>query len=285
MIKKLTLLFTLTSAILFTTNTQAQVYPYADDFESYGGFGGSLSSGGWSTSTVGFSCYINRGLFASKAATKELFHLGAQRDSLTSKLIGPLTLNSQLFYSYRFVDGSSSCNCVNYTLAAGDKMIISIGVNGANYDVLKTIDATNDDGLLSFKTDSIKLDAYDGSNVNIRFAVYRAASTTNDFKIDIDNVLVQDDPLLSVKNIRNENKSFSVYPSPAKDFITLNFDKQNLSNSSVSIFNSLGESVFEQSLNNSISNYSINTSNLSRGIYLVKFRTSNIEYSKMIVLE
>lgn len=259
----------------------AQVFPYSDDFESYSGFGGSLASGGWSSNGLGFGCYLNRGMNNSKAATKNLYSLSTQKDSMTSKLIGPLTSNSKLYFSHRFIDGAT-CNCLDYTLNPGDKLTVSISTNGTTYTNLRTFDASNDDGLLVYKTDSINLATYAGTSVSIKFTVYRGASASSDFKLDIDNVYVQDTPL-SLNELFDNDALIAIFPNPAVDKLTLQTNFEFSASSVVTLYTLLGEEILNQQLSKSKTD--LDLSHLVSGIYVLKIVSENRIIQKKIQLE
>lgn len=74
----------------------------------------------------------------------------------------------------------------------------------------------------------------------------------------------------------NMAENISVYPNPAKDVITVKAD--NLS--SVMVYNSIGQKVFEQSLN--ANETSINTTGFEAGIYMIRLVSNGNEVTRKI---
>ncbi len=68
------------------------------------------------------------------------------------------------------------------------------------------------------------------------------------------------------------NVFVSIFPSPAKDIVTINFNMQN-KNSVLEIFNVLGEKVSEQKLPRNTKEFSLPVAGWSQGIYLCRLLT------------
>ena len=81
----------------------------------------------------------------------------------------------------------------------------------------------------------------------------------------------------SVSTLAKSFPSFSLYPNPAEDFIYLHIPQFNKNLASVSIYNSLGEHKFSQTISNEHSQISI--SKLPPGIYSVCYQN---QFQKLI---
>ncbi len=84
----------------------------------------------------------------------------------------------------------------------------------------------------------------------------------------------------------NENlvtKSLNVYPNPASDAVNVTFESNSIA--TVSITDLFGRTVYTNSANAGKNNISINTSNLSTGMYLVNVTSSNGSVSSKITIK
>jgi len=80
-----------------------------------------------------------------------------------------------------------------------------------------------------------------------------------------------------------KNKMIEIYPNPASDYFYINIDNNNINNYSLSIYNSSGVIMVENSVSNQTSR--ISTINYPKGIYLliVKNNGEIIKTEKLIV--
>ncbi len=89
----------------------------------------------------------------------------------------------------------------------------------------------------------------------------------------------------SINNISsNQNLMLQIYPNPANDVITINYDGLNETNSSIEITNTVGKIIMIQDVaNETLKN--INVSNLSNGIYFVQLKQNgkSIATKKLVI--
>ncbi len=89
--------------------------------------------------------------------------------------------------------------------------------------------------------------------------------------------------VLSNETIANNN-NVSIYPNPVKDVLNVNI--KDFSNEvSIRIVDINGREVYAQKINNINSSNAINLSSLSSGIYVLKLKGENLDYSEKIILE
>jgi len=69
--------------------------------------------------------------------------------------------------------------------------------------------------------------------------------------------------VLGVKDVKNK---FSIYPNPASNNITIEFEREEFQ--VIYVFNIVGNFIYQKSINDK--NLEIDTSNWSKGIYLIK---------------
>lgn len=79
-----------------------------------------------------------------------------------------------------------------------------------------------------------------------------------------------------------ENTSFNLYPNPAKEKITINFQNPNLKNIDLEIYNTTGQLV--KQIKNYKSNTEIPVQNFTNGLYILKIKQDkNFTYKKIII--
>ena len=81
-----------------------------------------------------------------------------------------------------------------------------------------------------------------------------------------------------------ENNGFTLYPNPAKETFTIKSSAANLA-SKIEVFDLTGKLLFTKELNDNLEN-TINTTALSKGVYLVSIATANgTNYSTKLMIE
>jgi uncharacterized protein YkwD len=76
--------------------------------------------------------------------------------------------------------------------------------------------------------------------------------------------------LSTSQSVIDDNVGLKVYPNPAQDMIYLDFNKKIQVSLSITITNITGQIVYQKNVDYSNDVFSINISNLSNGIYLLK---------------
>lgn len=143
--------------------------------------------------------------------------------------------------------------------------ISTTGTEISNFTELyqETIDAnggTRTPG--TWKQKTVNLSAYSGQNVHIAFRHFNCYDM---FWLNIDDI-----EITSEVGIANVDNTVSVYPNPANSYINVNANS-NISN--VEIYTIAGQKVGDFTANSN--NTSINTSNLTSGLYLMQIHTEN----------
>lgn len=82
----------------------------------------------------------------------------------------------------------------------------------------------------------------------------------------------------------NENLMLQIYPNPANDVITINYDGLKETNSSIEIINTVGQTLIKQDVANETSQ-NISVSNLTSGIYFVQIKQNgkSIATKKLVI--
>lgn len=87
------------------------------------------------------------------------------------------------------------------------------------------------------------------------------------------------DPTTNIKEIELED-SFNIYPNPANYYITIEVNNKELS--TVNIYDLMGKQLISENFNNQIK---INTSDLTKGMYILKVETNNQLSERKIIIE
>lgn len=119
------------------------------------------------------------------------------------------------------------------------------------------------------------LGSYAGQTIYIAFNEYVADNQTDGAFFSLDNVVVG--PASSINNITSDNNTISVYPNPAKDFITVN---SIATIKTVKVYNTVGQVVVEKSVKDNVAK--INVSELKSGVYFVATETEKGIVTKKI---
>ena len=114
----------------------------------------------------------------------------------------------------------------------------------------------------TYKQKSVNLSAFSG-NVYIAF---RHFNCTDMFWLNLDDVEIS----LGTTNVANIENNVNIYPNPANSMANVNANS-NISN--IEIYSISGQKVADFTVNGTQA--SINTSNMSTGLYLMKINTEN----------
>lgn len=88
-------------------------------------------------------------------------------------------------------------------------------------------------------------------------------------------------PLSTSQNNKNQ---FSIFPNPSKGNFSITFQNQLIQNYQLEVYDLLGKKVLTQNLNDSQT--TIETNNLSKGLYIVKITTTaNTSFNAKIIVE
>lgn len=93
------------------------------------------------------------------------------------------------------------------------------------------------------------------------------------------------DPSLSIEDAEANSYGVSVYPNPANEEVKVSFNLNGASSASVNVIDMTGKVVASQEATAGSNAVSINTSNLSAGIYTVSFTANNTTVTKKLVVK
>jgi hypothetical protein len=279
--KKFILLFTAITILISSSFSQPPPpppgnYPYFEDFESFSGFGGTVT--GWSGSTLTLQSYSNHGTDGSIGMARNVFHSSnlssPESINIVSPIVSSLTTTSELRFDYRIVSPAAYPSTAG-VLPNDASIIISIG-NAPNYTTIYTINASNHTQSTDFSTIVVPLLGYNGASVTVKFEVNRG--TNCDYWVDIDN--------FRLNNAGTVN-TFDSKPSEMDIFYNqngINIYQTNVLNTNnlLNIFDVQGKLVNTFTIDKN--NYSTGNLNLPKGIYFAHVQTLNKSFSKKIFI-
>ena len=172
---------------LLSIGSQAQTYPFADDFESYTNYANLGTQGGYVSD---MQVYPTHGYSGSKGLTAQMTNFNA-KDTAVSPLIGPITSSSQLSFYYRVMQ-TGALYSLSASLYTGDSIIVAIGsASFGVYNNVYTITSANHVVSTAFKKITIPVGSVAGQSGNLRITV-KHPSNGNDFFFDLDSLVVRD---------------------------------------------------------------------------------------------
>ncbi len=117
----------------------------------------------------------------------------------------------------------------------------------------------------------------------IKYIIFEDFYSSN---FDIVTLDVTYDPTLSEKSL-SKTIDYSIFPNPIKDNkIWINIrDAEFAADGSVTIFNSIGQTVGQYILNPGSNQTEIELPLISKGIYFIKIQNANIQYTSTIIKE
>jgi len=130
-----------------------------------------------------------------------------------------------------------------------------------------------------WKANAVDLADYAGNN-----GVIIKLRCINSFENNmyVDDVVVRDDMSTSIEDLTIEN-NFNLYPNPAKDVFSLNFESENFSPIEISITNLSGQEVYFEKFN-SKKQLSIITDHFDSGVYFVNVKTDGLNKTEKLVI-
>ncbi|WP_107040204.1 Omp28-related outer membrane protein [Brumimicrobium mesophilum] len=127
----------------------------------------------------------------------------------------------------------------------------------------------------------VDLSAYDGeAEVMVSF------KGTSNFgnNLFVDDIQIRDNLFLGVEKQEGLNVALNVYPNPSTDLVNVDFKLENLTDVTVSILNTVGQTVSSNNLGSvsGVQSTQLDVSSLESGIYIVRVQTANGEQTKRI---
>ena len=273
------------SSLFVSGLLSAQVYPLNESFDAVPTTGspatGALPSG-W-TSTSGFKVYgmenfAPHGYSPSNACSTEM-SASHTKDTLYTPVIGPITANTKVSISYRFVD-KAGYPSTGTTLGTGDQVTIDANIANTWQNAVTTINATtNPTPLNSYttytytSTNFATLVSLGFTSIQLRIDVARA---NGDWYLDIDNFIAADN-ITGIATNGSVQSSLSVFPNPSKGNFTVSLKNYQPNNAiEINLYNVIGQKVKTVNAEGAVnSQININTAGLEKGMYIVEVKSGS----------
>lgn len=232
--------------------------------------------------TKSFYCSNDAVLSFYSAPRQTPLFLDGYKVKVSTTTNDPGDFTTTIFTAKEFVTRTAgdSCNYGVYTFAPSGAGFVH-GQDGTfvtdNNDPAP--DCTRQWGLL--KQHTVSLSQFGGQRIYIAFV----HDSDDDNIITLDNVLVKgtfvDDASINEVN----NVTFSAYPNPATDFITLGFQLNAASDVNIRVIDNLGRVVSAKDLTNQSGNNSVtvDVANLATGVYTISLETAAGKSTKKFV--
>jgi len=107
---------------------------------------------------------------------------------------------------------------------------------------------------------------------------------TNTGATYINGINYVDCPQMFINKENPKNIKIEIYPNPAKDFINITTDNIYLENAKITIYNIIGNIVFEEEISYNKNGYTIPVINLSNGIYFIKINDKKNSFNRKFIV-
>jgi len=97
------------------------------------------------------------------------------------------------------------------------------------------------------------------------------------------NVRCIKDYTVGLEESKVQNSTFSIYPNPANNSITINYTGDLSQKTNIAIYNYLGQEIMQSNLQSKTS--TINVSDITNGIYFVRVRTNKTQQVERLVIQ
>jgi len=154
---------------------------------------------------------------------------------------------------------ASGCWTPNTFVSPGSQQIAPYDTN-SNSEALK---------VLFFSRASTSSPAFSGT-CSIRYVAYLASNPNDSAYIDVNFTT-----LMSIDNVKENNKITAFYPNPAKDVVFFNYQIENTDQAMISIFDLTGSKVKDLKFNSTNGTLKADISTLKSGVYFFTLYVRN----------
>lgn len=156
-----------------------------------------------------------------------------------------------------------------------------LSCNALHGEHLSSLSLSPNDSIQRSFTDTVRVITYDSSSVNFTLGVKAVAANGNIVHPGVSDTAYQEFKGIGLKEYPAETH-FSVYPSPAKDYLNLEISGgETIQKASVLTMDGRPLSKY----NGNTPKMKISVSGLDRGLYLLHFQTDQSSYSKLFYKE
>jgi hypothetical protein len=258
------------------------IFPYYQNFDTLIAGQTIEEQGGWYVDLIplgiinAIEISSNRGLNGSQSMSINL-NDNIPTDSTSSPLIGPMTANTTIGYSYRIVNSSGLAHTL--TGNAGFKILFKQNIS-TQWNLVDSISVTNHIDSADYSRIEIPIGTFNGMIGNFRIAFYQGFPG-DDFFIDIDSLVVYD-PTITNLSLNTENSNDYIITSNDVNQITISNKGIITPNNSINIFSVDGKLIYSSNIKNS--NTMIDASQWNKGVYFVQINNSKNQFNKKIIV-
>ena len=123
-----------------------------------------------------------------------------------------------------------------------------------------------------------------GSNSKYSFTDYNAADNTTTYyrlkMVDNNGSFIYSNVVTVASSIAHQ---FTISPNPAKDFVSINFNK-TIETGTISVRNLSGKTVAQQTFEGNATSFKLNTQTLTNGVYVITVTTTDGSYNEKLLI-
>lgn len=277
--KKIVLIFFVFQFIVLSCFAQTINEGFEGSFPPNGWTKQNVGSGiGWNRTTVGTTPIPN--LIGGSVIACPNGLTGMAYCTYATGAILPDTISNQWLITPLITNVGSNFS-LNFWLAKygiyNENIQVLVSTSGSQVsdftDTISTLNRNETDSGWVFY--NFSLSDYSNQNIFIAFREFVGNVYFEGAFISLDNVVVG--PSSSINDITAENNTISVYPNPAKDFITVN---SIATIKSVKVYNTVGQVVIEKLVKDNVAKIAV--SELKSGVYFVATETEKGIVTKKI---
>ncbi len=273
--------------ILFSLSVKAQpgsnpIFPYYQNFDSLIPGQTIEEQGGWNVDLVplgivnSIEISANRGINGSQSMSINL-NDNITTDSTSSPLIGLITANTIIGYSYRIVNSNGLAHTL--TGNAGFKILFKQNTS-FQWNLIDSISASNHIDSADYRRVEIPIGAYNFMSGNFRIAFYQGLPG-DDFYIDIDSLVVYDPTITSLSSTITNNNNY-IISSNELNQITVSNKNTSVNHSLINIYSVDGKLIYTNNLKNNFN--TIDASPWNKGVYFVQINDGKNQINKKIIV-
>lgn len=266
--------------IVFLYSSIAVSQPlFVEDFETYNGFGSTLTS---SWPATNFKVYLNHGTSGSKGCGSN-FNNNHKSDSLISPDLGSITGGILVNFDARLgTDIVGSTPTAGYIPTQNDHIWFLSSFDGAPYQLVQEMTSQFTNTNTNFTNFSIPVPGNSTSELRLKMKVQKAQSpTSSEFYLDLDNFAIN--LLTPVRSFQVGDYTVSLQPNPSAGTCSLILGDAWGAKTQVEVFNVLGSKILDiQSATNKMT---LNLNDQKPGIYLVKVSEGKFSQVKRLIIK
>ncbi len=205
--------------------------------------------------------------------------------SVDGTLAAGIPINLKLYKTKLLLNADSKIDITyNYQLAEDSEIKLLLTFPGSTLSTFEKDVSPN--GNTGWITKTIDLNEFAGQELSIIGLKFSTSQTISNYTVKLGSLKVYEDPSLSItNNVKLENAIIITYSNNNTNYINITSDLKT-NTLDFSLYNIQGQNISNHSFNPTKGTYRYNTSKISSGLYLLKFKTKNGEQiTKKIIIK